>query len=102
MLTFDQERLNELQLYVTEGPEATRGFRTILTGPAHPPYAQFTPVAGHQLGFNELKVIEAKHLLDCIAEWPRVLRQFCRGPQDRTRHPRHGALGRESAMNGWV
>jgi predicted dehydrogenase len=67
MLTFDQERLNELQLYVSEGPEATRGFRTILTGPAHPPYAQFTPVGGHQLGFNELKVIEAKHLLDCIA-----------------------------------
>jgi len=26
MLTFDQERLNELQLYVNEGPEATRGF----------------------------------------------------------------------------
>ena len=38
MIAFEQERMNELQLFVNEGPAATQGFRTILTGPAHPPY----------------------------------------------------------------
>jgi predicted dehydrogenase len=66
MIVFDQERLNELQLYRAEGPKAERGFSTILTSPDHPPYGQFCPAPGHQLGFNDLKVIEAAHLLACI------------------------------------
>lgn len=67
MVVFDQERMNELQLYVNEGDRATQGFRTILTGPAHPPYGAFCPAPGHQLGFNELKVIECAALLRAIA-----------------------------------
>jgi predicted dehydrogenase len=66
MIAFDQERMNELDLYVAEGAEARRGFRKILTGPAHPPFGQFTPAPGHQIGFNDMKVIECRHLLDCI------------------------------------
>jgi predicted dehydrogenase len=99
MLTFDQERLNELQLYVADGPEATRGFRTILTGPAHPPYAQFTPVAGHQLGFNELKVIEAKHLLDCIADGSECFVNFAEGLKiERVIH----GMARSARERKWV
>lgn len=67
MIIFDQERMNELQLYVNEGPKASQGFRTILTGPAHPPYGAFCPAPGHQLGFNDLKVIECAALLRGIA-----------------------------------
>ena len=67
MIIFDQERMNELQLYLNEGDRATQGFRTILTGPAHPPYAEFCPAPGHQLGFNELKVIECAAFLRGIA-----------------------------------
>jgi predicted dehydrogenase len=59
MLVFDQERMNELQLYQNEGDPALQGFRTILTGPAHPPYGHFCPAPGHQLGVNDLKVLEA-------------------------------------------
>jgi predicted dehydrogenase len=66
MIAFDQERMNELQLYVADEPAAERGFKTILTGGLHPPYGSFTPAPGHQLGFNELKVIECKHFVDCI------------------------------------
>ena len=68
MIVFEQERMNELGLYVNEGPVAEQGFRTILSGPAHPPYAAFTPAPGHQLGFNDLKVIEAAELLRAIAD----------------------------------
>ena len=73
-ILFDQERMNELSLFEAAGDPAARGFRTILTGPAHPPYGRFVPVPGHGLGFNDLKVIEAAALLDAIAggaaAWP--------------------------------
>lgn len=68
MITFDQERMNELRLYQNRGPAAEQGFKTLLTGPAHPPYGQFVAAAGHQLGFNDLKVVEAHELLCAIVE----------------------------------
>jgi predicted dehydrogenase len=37
-IRFDQEDQNALWLYRAEGPEAERGFRKILIGPAHPDY----------------------------------------------------------------
>ena len=67
MLLFDQERMNELHLYEAGGASAESGFRTLLSGPSHPPYGDFVPVPGHGLGFNDLKVIEVEHLLTCIA-----------------------------------
>lgn len=67
MITFSQERMNELRLYVNEGPKAVQGFRTILTGPDHPPYDAFCPAPGHQLGFGDLKTIEAATFLRAIA-----------------------------------
>ncbi|MGH6718868.1 MAG: Gfo/Idh/MocA family protein [Alphaproteobacteria bacterium] len=63
---FDGERMNELRLYTDRDPADRRGFRTILTGPAHPPYGRFVPGAGHQLGFNDHKVIEVYELMELI------------------------------------
>ena len=68
MICFDQERMNELKLYQNTGPKAEQGFKTILTGPEHPPYGAFCPAPGHQLGFNDLKVIEVADFLRAIAE----------------------------------
>ncbi len=49
-LAFDLERLNELELYLEEGPES--GFRRILaTDPGHP-YASAWWPAGHALGYE--------------------------------------------------
>ncbi len=64
---FTQERFNELQLFLAGDRDERTGYRTILTGPAHPPYARFNPAPGHGLGFNELKVAEAALLLESIA-----------------------------------
>ncbi|MDJ0896881.1 MAG: Gfo/Idh/MocA family oxidoreductase [Alphaproteobacteria bacterium] len=66
-ITFDYERMNELQLFEANAPASDHGFKTILTGPAHPPYGRFVPAAGHGLGFNDLKVIEVAHLLRGLA-----------------------------------
>ena len=68
MICFDQERMNELQIYSNTGNAAQQGFTTILTGPAHPPYGEFCPAPGHQLGFNDLKIIEASALLRAIRD----------------------------------
>jgi predicted dehydrogenase len=66
-LRFCQERFSELQLFLTGDREDRAGYRTILTGPAPPPYGRFSPAGGHSLGVNELKVAEAAQLLEAIA-----------------------------------
>ena len=65
-IVFDQERMNELELYVAEERKDIVGFRRILTGPEHPPYGLFCRAPGHSLGFNDLKTIEVAHLLNAI------------------------------------
>ncbi|MEQ8356957.1 MAG: Gfo/Idh/MocA family oxidoreductase [Kiloniellaceae bacterium] len=67
MIAFAQERMNELQLYENRGPKAEQGFRTILSGPLHPPYDRFCPAPGHQLGVLDLKTIEVSELLRALA-----------------------------------
>ena len=65
-IAFDQERMNELQLYRAGGRSGRRGHRRILAGPEHPDYAAFCPAPGHGLGFNDLKIIEVRNLLRSI------------------------------------
>lgn len=81
MIRFDQERMNELHLYQNVGDAAEQGFRTILTGPRHPPFGQFTPAPGHQIGFNDMKVIEAAEFLRAIAGRRQAYPSFREGLQ---------------------
>ena len=74
-LFFDFERLNELQLYTTGQTRGREGFKLILAGPAHKDFASFTPAPGHQLSFNDLKVIEVRDLVEGMvadngSPWP--------------------------------
>ncbi|QLG93781.1 Gfo/Idh/MocA family oxidoreductase [Pseudomonas yamanorum] len=62
-LAFDQERLNELRLFRV----GQDGFQRLLAGPALPGYAAFSPAAGHQLGYNELKTLEVQELIMALA-----------------------------------
>lgn len=73
-IRFDQEDQNALHLYTMEGPEAERGFRKILTGPAHPDYLPFCQGPGHGTGYQDQIIIEAHDFLRAIHEnrqiWP--------------------------------
>ena len=73
-IRFDQEDQNALWLYKMEGPEAERGFRKILTGPAHPNYEAFCQGPGHGTGYQDQIIIEARDFLEAIADgkshWP--------------------------------
>ena len=66
-LVFDQTRLNELRLYKADQAKGREGFTTVLAGPDHLGYAGFCPAPGHQIGFNDLKVIEVARFLEAIA-----------------------------------
>ncbi|HZF36542.1 MAG TPA: Gfo/Idh/MocA family oxidoreductase [Candidatus Angelobacter sp.] len=73
-LAFTQERMNELKLYTAGQKPGREGYKTIATDPNHPPYGAFCPAPGHQLGFNDMKVIEVRDLLLAVAgkgkAWP--------------------------------
>ena len=65
-IRFDQEDQNALWLYQMEDNESERGFRKILTGPAHPDYEAFCLGPGHGTGYQDLLIIEAKDFLNAI------------------------------------
>ena len=46
--------------------EAERGFRKILTGPAHPDYESFCQGPGHGTGYQDQIIIEARDFLHAI------------------------------------
>jgi predicted dehydrogenase len=65
-LIFNLERMNELQLYVDEGP--TSGFRTILaTQREHPYFAGWWP-PGHLIGYEHTFVHTVLDLMKAIAD----------------------------------
>lgn len=73
-IRFNQEDQNSIWLYRAEGPKAERGFRQILTGPAHPDYLPFCQGPGHGTGYQDQIIIEARDFLASIeagtALWP--------------------------------
>ena len=73
-IRFDQEDQNALWLYKMEELEATRGFRKILTGPAHPDYLPFCQGPGNGTGYQDQIIIEARDFLHAIETgkpvWP--------------------------------
>ncbi|MET0529705.1 MAG: Gfo/Idh/MocA family oxidoreductase [Microvirga sp.] len=98
-IVFDQERMNEVQLYTLDDARDRQGFRTILAGPQHPPYDKFIPAPGHGLGFNDLKVIECRQLIDRIHGEPAVLIEF----EDGIRIERTvDAMARSAHEGRWV
>ena len=80
-IRFDQEDQNTLWLYLMEGPEAERGFRKILTGPAHPNYLAFCQGPGHGTGYQDQIIIEAKDFLNAIHSGQSMWPDFREGEQ---------------------
>lgn len=66
-LVFDYERRDELRLYSTEDAGDRQGFRTILTGPAHPYGDGLWPIPGLGVGYGETKIVECHDLMQAIA-----------------------------------
>jgi len=67
-LAFDYERRDELRLYSADDGADRQGFRTILTGPAHPYGEALWPIPGLGIGYGETKIIECYELMRAIAD----------------------------------
>jgi predicted dehydrogenase len=65
-LAFDLERMNELELYVEEGPES--GFRTILATDASHPYVAGWWPPGHIIGYEHTFTHTVLDLLRAVDE----------------------------------
>lgn len=67
-LSWDFERMNELNLYLPDKSHSHDGYVRIMSGPEHPFHAQFNPGPGVSLGYDDLKTIEAYQFLKSIRE----------------------------------
>ena len=96
-LVFDQENMNEL--WVHRAGEA--GFTRHLSGPEQPDFAAFCPAPGHNFGFNEQKVIEARDLCAAIAGGPAAAPGFAAGLEiERIIHAMAASQGKSIAIGG--
>jgi len=66
-ISYTQERMAELKIYIHDDKPNRQGFKTILTGPLHPDYKNFCVSAGHGIGFNDQKTVEVRDLVNGIA-----------------------------------
>jgi len=66
-VAWDFERMNELSVYFA--PESgDGGYARVVMGPRHEPFARFQPGPGLQMGYDDLKVIEAAQFLQSVAD----------------------------------
>jgi predicted dehydrogenase len=66
-LSWNLERLNELQVYLAED-ELHTGYRTVFGGDRFPYHGHFVPGSANGIGFEDLVVIEDLEFLRAIAE----------------------------------
>jgi predicted dehydrogenase len=66
-LSWDFQRLNELELYRTDSA-GDKGYRTVFAAPGMGDFERFQPGAGISMGYDDLKVTEAYHFLSSIVE----------------------------------
>ena len=66
-IKWNMERMNELQLqWRNDANPAEDGYTTLLSGPGHPYHRHFNPGWGVNLGYDDLKVIEAYNFLHSV------------------------------------
>lgn len=62
-LSWELERMNELERFQLSDDGGDEGYTTILAGAQHPDFAAFQPGAGVPMGYDDLRVLEARNFL---------------------------------------
>jgi predicted dehydrogenase len=66
-LEWELERMNELRRFQLSD-DGDEGYTTIQVGPSHPDYAAFQPGAGVPMGYDDLRVLEARNFLASVRD----------------------------------
>ncbi len=67
-LSWELERMNELERFELSDNGADEGYTTILVGPQHGDFAAFQPGAGVPMGYDDLRVTEARAFLEAVRD----------------------------------
>ena len=67
-LSWELERMNELERFELSDNGADEGYATILVGPQHGDFAAFQPGAGVPMGYDDLRVAEARTFLEAVRD----------------------------------
>jgi predicted dehydrogenase len=67
-LAWELERMNELQLSRLSDDGSDDGYTTVFAGPGHGEFAAFQPGAGIPMGYDDLRVIEARNFLAAVRD----------------------------------
>jgi len=67
-LSWDFERMNEMQFFCPDNDKVHDGCTRIVSGPQHGCHARFNPGAGVGLGYEDLKTIEAYQFLKSVTD----------------------------------
>lgn len=66
-LSWDFERMNELQAFLPEADQIHDGFTRLVGGDRYPYHGNFNPGEGSGLGYEDMKIIEAYQFLKAVA-----------------------------------
>ena len=66
-ISWDFERMNELQLYLPDADSGHDGYTRLVGGDQYPYHGNFNPGEGSGLGYEDMKVIEAFNFLQSAA-----------------------------------
>jgi predicted dehydrogenase len=67
-LAWELERMNELERFGLSDNGADEGYTTVYVGPQHGDFGAFQPGAGVPMGYDDLRVTEAKSFLAAIRD----------------------------------
>ena len=81
-INWDFERMNELQLYLSEYGRGD-GFTRLVAGDRYPWHGNFNPGEGSGLGYEDMKVIEAWQFLRAVTDGRAARPWAGRGPRCR-------------------
>jgi predicted dehydrogenase len=70
-IKWDFERLNEIQVAIGRRGEHL-GYQRVMAGPGFGDFSHFLPGAGTSMGYDDLKVIEARKFIDAYLGGPAV------------------------------
>jgi predicted dehydrogenase len=99
MLRYNYERMNDLDLYRDVGPVENRGFVRMKMGPTDPRYAALLPVPSLGLGYNDFKAMEAREMIEAVANGRPAYPDFRFGQRVQEVVD---ACQRSNAEHGWV